>query len=57
MDSVWQRSINRWQKVLRMNRVWWNCCIEMDEAAKQFDPFDKRAFPKDAIEVKVKETS
>jgi hypothetical protein len=40
-----------------MNRVWWNCCIEMDEAAKQFDPFDKRAFPKDAIEVKVKETS
>jgi hypothetical protein len=28
MDSVWQLSINRWQKVLRMNRVWWNCCIE-----------------------------
>jgi hypothetical protein len=36
MDAVWQRSINRWQKVLRMNRVWWNCCIEMDAAAKQF---------------------
>ncbi len=35
-DSVWQRSINRWQKVLRMKRVWWNCCIEMDAAAKQF---------------------
>ena len=34
MDSVWQRSINRWQKVLRMKRVWWNCCIEMDAAAK-----------------------
>ena len=36
MDSVWERSINRWQKVLRMNQVWWNCCIEMDAAAKQF---------------------
>ena len=22
----------RWQKVLRMKRVWWNCCIEMDES-------------------------
>jgi hypothetical protein len=36
MDAVWQRSINRWQKVLRTKRVWWNCCIEMDSAAKQF---------------------
>jgi hypothetical protein len=35
-DAVWQRSINRWQKVLRMKRGWWNCCIEMDAAAKQF---------------------
>ena len=26
-------SINRRQKVLRMKRVWWNCCIEI-EAAK-----------------------
>jgi hypothetical protein len=34
--SVWQRSINRWQKVLRMKRVWWNCCIEIEAAAKQF---------------------
>jgi hypothetical protein len=31
---VWQRSINRRQKVLRMKRVWWNCYIEMDAAAK-----------------------
>ncbi len=36
MDAVWQRSINRWQKVLRMKRVWWNCGIEMEAAAKQF---------------------
>ena len=36
LHHVWQRSINRWQKVLRMKRVWWNCCIEMDAAAKQF---------------------
>jgi len=36
MDSVWQRSINRRQKVLRMKRVWWNCCVEMDAAPKQF---------------------
>ena len=34
MDSVWQRSINRWQKVLRMKRVWWDCCIEIKAAAK-----------------------
>jgi hypothetical protein len=36
MDAVWQRSINRWQKVLRMKRGWWNGCIEMDAASKQF---------------------
>ena len=28
MDAVWQGLINRWQKVLRTKRVWWNCCIE-----------------------------
>jgi hypothetical protein len=36
MDAVWQRSINRLQKVLRMKRGWWNGCIEMDAASKQF---------------------
>jgi hypothetical protein len=36
MGSVWQRLINRWQKVLRMKRAWWNWCIEMNTAAKQF---------------------
>jgi hypothetical protein len=35
MDAVWQRSISRWQKVLRMKRVWWNCCTEMDAAVAQ----------------------
>jgi hypothetical protein len=25
MDAVWQRLINRRQKVLRMKRAWWNC--------------------------------
>jgi len=36
MDAVRQLSINRWQKVLRMKQGWWNCCIEIEAAAKQF---------------------
>jgi hypothetical protein len=36
MDSVWPGSINRLKKVLRMKRVCWNYCIEIEAAAKQF---------------------
>jgi hypothetical protein len=38
MDSVWQLSMNRWQKVLRMKRVWWNYCIEMDTGVSSSTP-------------------
>jgi hypothetical protein len=36
LHHVWQRSINRWQQVLRIKRGWWNCCVEIEAAAKQF---------------------
>jgi hypothetical protein len=34
LHHVWQRLINRRQKVSRMKRVWWNCCIAIEAATK-----------------------